>query len=145
MVSACHFFSFLMSPRRSQWPKHPLSQALEALVTTSPRRQRTAPVDVTSSASAPAVPPTPVALSSDLIDQLVSRVTIEVTKQISSLLPSSPAPGLHHNSPSLTEVPVVDLAGSVAPTSQANAVVQDVIQQTHVALTGEPGGTPCAK
>jgi len=84
-----------------------------------------------------------VALSSDLIDQLVSRVTVEVTKQISSLLPSSSSvPALHHNSPPLTEVSVMDPAGSVAPTSQANAVVQDVIQQTHVALTGEPGVTP---
>ena len=86
---------------------------------------------------------TSVALSSDLIDQLVSRVTVEVTKQISSLLPSSlSVPALQHNSPPLTEVSVMDLAGSVAPTSQANAVVQDVIHQTHVALTGEPGVTP---
>ena len=36
----------------------------------------------------------------------------------------------------------MDPAGSVAPTSQPNAVVQDVMQQTHVALTGEPGVTP---
>ena len=97
-------------------------------------------MDVPNTASASAVPSTPVALSSDLIDQLVSRVTVEVTKQISSLLP-----GPHHNSASLTEVPLVDPAGLVPPTADAvvaDAVVQDVIQQTHVSLTGEPGVTP---
>ena len=127
-----------MPPRRSRRAKRPSSQALEALVATPARRpKRTPPVDVPSTASASAVPSTPVALSSDLIDQLVSRVTVEVTKQISSLLP-----GLHHNSASLTEVPLVDPTGLVPPTSQADAVVQDVIQQTHVSLTGEPGVTP---
>ena len=143
-----------MPPRRSQRAKRPSSQALEALVTTPSRRPRrtapkevpsstSAPKEVPSSTSAPGVQSTPLALPSDLIDQLVSRVTVEVTKQISSLLPSSPsAPAVRHNSPSLTEVSVVDLAGSVSPTSPANTVVQDVLQQTHVALSGEPGVTP---
>lgn len=91
--------------------------------------------------SVPIVPTTAEAFSSDFMDQLVSKVTGEVTKQLTSLLPSSSA-AVHHDSvsPSLTEVSVVHPCGSVPP--QASAVVQNAIQQTHVALTGEPGVSP---
>ena len=82
-----------MPPRRSQRSKRPSAQALEALVSSPPQRVRrqSLVVDGSSSSSTqqpPAAPATdqPAVLPSPVMDQLVSRVTDEVTKRLQPLL-----------------------------------------------------------
>lgn len=92
---------------------------------------------------APAAPPTlpqPVALPPELIAQLVTLVTTEVTKNIQAMLPTTAVISRsqqQNNGPnqtktqSCTELPVVDAI------TEAGDTVQQVVNSAHSTLSGE--------
>ena len=134
-----------MPPRRSQRSKRPSAQALEALVSSPPQRVRrqSLVVDGSSSSSTqqpPAAPATdqPAVLPSPVMDQLVSRVTDEVTKRLQPLLSNLSSLAQQAQSPPSTEAPAVSLpveqstslesSGPNIQQAQGHAAIQDTVE-----------------
>ena len=133
-----------MPPRRSQRSKRPSAQALEALVASPPQRVRrqSLVVDGSSSSSSqqpPAAPTTdqPAVLPSPVMDQLVSRVTDEVTKRLQPLLSNLSSLAQQAQSPPSTssQAPAVSLpveqsasSGPNIQQAQGHAAIQDTVE-----------------
>ena len=134
-----------MPPRRSQRSKRPSAQALEALVSSPPQRVRRQSfvVDGSSSSSTqqpPAAQATdqPAVLPSPVMDQLVSRVTDEVTKRLQPLLSNLSSLAQQAQSPPSPQAPAVSLpveqptsvqsSGTQIQPAQGHAAIQDTVE-----------------
>ena len=136
-----------MPPRRSQRSKRPSAQALEALVSSPPQRVRrqSLVVDGSSSSSTqqpPAAPATdqPAIFPSPVMDQLVSRVTDEVTKRLQPLLSNLSSLAQQAQSPPSTssQAPAESLpveqstslqsSGPNIQQAQGHAAIQDTVE-----------------
>lgn len=138
-----------MPPRRSQRSKWPSAQALEALVSSPPQRVRrqSLVLDGSSSSSTqqpPAATATdldqPAVLPSPVMDQLVSRVTEEVTKRLQPLLsnlgtlaqPAQSPPSTSSQAPAVS-LPVeqstfLQSSGPNIRQAQGHAAIQDTVE-----------------
>ena len=133
-------------PQRSKWPS---AQALEALVSSPPQRVRrqSLVLDGSSSSSTqqpPAATATdldqPAVLPSPVMDQLVSRVTEEVTKRLQPLLsnlgslaqPAQSPPSTSSQAPAVS-LPVeqstfLQSSGPNIRQAQGHAAIQDTVE-----------------
>ena len=136
-----------MPPRRSQRSKRPSAEALEALVSSPPQRVRrqSLVVDGSSSSSTqqpPAAPATdqPAIFPSPVMDQLVLRVTDEVTKRLQPLLSNLSSLAQQAQSPPSTssQAPAESLpvekstslqsSGPNIQQAQGHAAIQDTVE-----------------
>ena len=143
-----------MPPRRSVRGKRPSSQALEALAGASspPARRRRAAgqspssnVDAALLAANPLVSaevgnacPDPV-LPTGFLDQVVARVTTEVTRQLQSLLLGACAPQSDVTLPTESALPHDSATANQAPTAVQSTLSAAVSRtQTEVPVVGNP-------
>ena len=138
-----------MPPRRSQRSKWPSAQALEAFVSSPPQRVRRQSLVLDGSSSSSTQQP-PAATATDLdqptvlplpvMDQLVSRVTEEVTKQLQPSLsnlgslaqPAQSPPSTSSQAPAVS-LPVeqstfLQSSGPNIRQAQGHAAIQDTVE-----------------
>lgn len=133
-----------MPPRRSQRQERPSAEALEAIVAAPQRQARQVAQDSAgqgpSGSGAPVVPPgsgsdsTIGNVSPAFLDQLVARVTAEVTKQLQPLIAKA---GSQHSIPTrVTQENGTENSGS-GPVEVP--VVEDAVRAVGSTLAGEGG------
>ena len=137
-----------MLPRRSQRSMWPSAQELEALVSSPPQRVRRQSLVLDGSSSSTQQPPAatatdldqPAVLPSPVMDQLVSRVTGEVTKRLQPLLsnlgllaqPAQSPPSTSSQAPAVS-LPVeqstfLQSSGPNIRQAQGHAAIQDTVE-----------------
>ena len=99
--------------------------------TSEPGSNSTESVNVVASA-APVISP----ISPEVLEQMVSTVTAEVTRRLNS----HSLPGPCDTSPVIETAVVSSLPTHTAPHSSLDAVVTDAVQSAHSTITGESSG-----